>query len=210
MSTHDVAGSVRSILCVEPDAVERELLAKTLPGHRLTFVATAYDAIREINSHVFDIFVLEFWLPDWTGVQLCRQIRASDPRVPVVFCTNANREADRQRAMRAGASAFFEKPVDPSLLRVCVNSLLERATVDSLVARVQEERAIQEELERRAAELERRAANAQCAAAAAIERTAKLRASKAFIGSGGTRANFDRWWPQVFGSAHASFNAMKD
>jgi hypothetical protein len=37
-----------------------------------------------------------------------------------------------------------------------------------------------------------------------IERRARTRAHEAFVAAGGSRAHFERWWPQVFGSARAN------
>jgi DNA-binding response OmpR family regulator len=109
-------------------------------------------------------------------------------QAPVIFYTGSAREHDHKRALRAGATAYYVKPVAPDALCVQVNILLERAAIENLLARIDEERAVQDELTRSAAVLAHRAESARKAAANAIERTARLKAWKAFVHSGGLRA----------------------
>jgi CheY-like chemotaxis protein len=196
----------RTVLCVGDDPQARSVFAEVLFQERPTFARNAYEGIRELHAGIFDMYLLDYWLPDWSGVQLCRQIRKVDPNGPVIFCTAAVRDEDRKRAMRAGANAYLGKPVDPQVLREQMLVSFELADMESLDAKLEEERAIEEELKRRAAAAKAQAQQARQVAGQAIERTARNRAYKAFIESGGTRANFDRWWPQVFGSARANNN----
>jgi hypothetical protein len=112
--------------------------------------------------------------------------------------------------MRAGATAFYIKPLQPSVLRACVSTLLERGAVGSLCAKVEEQQVIYEELRRRAAVLAERTEAARQSAAGAIERAARIKAARAFLHSGGTHAELERWWPQVFSSAKAGFSAERE
>jgi DNA-binding NtrC family response regulator len=56
-----------------------------LETHAVTLVHTAREALRELNAGAFDACVLDYWIADWTGPALCRDIRKSDPHVPVIF-----------------------------------------------------------------------------------------------------------------------------
>ncbi|MDB5904550.1 MAG: two component transcriptional regulator [Betaproteobacteria bacterium] len=194
----------RCVLCVEDDPEARAVLSEVFAGHTRTFARNAYEGICALNSGIYDMYVLDYWLPDWSGVQLCREIRKVDPHGPVIFCTAAVRDEDRKRAMRAGANAYLGKPIDRVALHAQMVAWLELADVESIHAKVEEERAIHDELSRRACEALARADAARDSATLALERSARTKAYKAFIARGGTRANFDRWWPQVFGSARAS------
>ncbi|MGZ5137279.1 MAG: response regulator, partial [Burkholderiales bacterium] len=80
---------IPSILCVEPDRESRELLQEVLADYQSVLVCSAYEGLRALNTQTFDAFVLESWLPDLSGVHVCREIRKVDPCVPVVFCTAA-------------------------------------------------------------------------------------------------------------------------
>jgi CheY-like chemotaxis protein len=145
----DLTIRARSILCIEDDAHARAVLGDVLAGHNPVFVSTAYEGICALNSGIYDMYVLDYWLPDWSGVQLCREIRKVDPHGPVIFCTAAVRDEDRRRAMRAGANAYLAKPIDREVLHAQMLAWLELADVESIHAKVEEERAIQDELSRR-------------------------------------------------------------
>jgi DNA-binding response OmpR family regulator len=146
-----------------------------MPGYQTVFACDAYAALREINSRSFGAYVLEVWLPDLSGLQLCREIRKLDPHGAVVFCTAAVRIEDRSRAFRAGANAYLCKPIDPYRLQSEVRVLFELADIESLRARVEEQQAVQEELQRLTSESVKRAHLAKGAASRAMERTSPVK-----------------------------------
>ncbi len=196
----------RRILCVDDDTESRAVLEGILAENTLVFAPTAFDAVRLTNAGGFHGYVLDYWLPDWSGASLCRAIRKVDPNAPIVFCSAAVRELDRAKALRAGANAYLCKPLDPEELRAKLGAFLSLAEMESLRAKVEEERAIQLELERRVSGAISRTNGARDLAATSIERTARAKAYKAFIEAHGCRAHFESWWPQVFGSARANLD----
>lgn len=196
----------RTVLVVDDDPEFCNLLQEVLSDHTLIFAANAFEALRYVNSTTFHAYILDYWLPDWSGSALCREIRKTDPHTPIVFCTGAARDQDRARALRAGANAYLPKPVDPKTLRAKLGAFLSLAELESLRAKVEEERAVQDELERRLEYALAQSDHAKALAASSVERTARTRAYKAFIEAHGTRAHFESWWPQVFQSARANHN----
>jgi len=192
------------VLCVNADGEARELIDAALSNCQLTFAGTAYEALRELNARPFHAYLLEYWLPDWSGPSLCREIRKVDPHAPIIFYASAVREQDRARAVRAGADAYLCKPVQPDELRAKLKSLVTLSEMESLRARIEEEHAVFQELKRRREDAMGRVERARQLETASLERTARSRAYKAFIAARGTRAHFERWWPQVFTSATAN------
>ena len=75
----------QTVLCVDNDSKSHPLLRTALADYHIVVVSSAYDALRNINTRVFDLYVLEYWFHDWAGVSLCRAIRKVDPNVPVCF-----------------------------------------------------------------------------------------------------------------------------
>jgi CheY-like chemotaxis protein len=200
----DLSLGRRSILCIEDDAESRKILQEILADHRLVFACSAFEALRRVNAEFFHGYVLDYWLPDWSGPALCREIRKIDPHAPIVFCTGAVRDADRNRALRAGASAYLCKPIEPDMLRSKLRTFLTLAEMESLRAKIEEEHAVQSELQRRLSHVQSRLDTAKELMASSIERTAKAKAYKAFIEARGTRAHFENWWPHVYQSARAN------
>lgn len=194
----------RSILCVDDDPETRALLKDMLSDHQIVFAANAFEALRNINSRGFHGYLLDYWLPDWSGPALCREIRKIDPHGPIIFCTAAARDNDRARAMRAGANAYLCKPIDPQTLRAKLRAFVTLAEMESLQARIEEQRVVQEELQRRLSHVQQHIVTAQALMDSSIERTARTRAYKAFLSARGTRANFESWWPEVYESARGT------
>jgi DNA-binding response OmpR family regulator len=189
---------------VDDDPETRELLTHVLSDHEIVFAQNAFEALRNVNSRGFHGYLLDYWLPDWSGPALCREIRKIDPHGPIVFCTAAARDNDRARAMRAGANAYLCKPVAPDVLRSKLRAFLTLSEMESMQARIEEQRVVQEELQRRLSNVRAHMATAQALMDASIERTARARAYKAFIDARGTRAHFEGWWTQVFESARTA------
>jgi DNA-binding response OmpR family regulator len=79
-------------------------------------VATAGDALSLIREERFHMYLLEAWLPDLDGFELCRQLRASDPHTPILFFSGAGYEADKKGGFEAGANAYVIKPDIDGLL----------------------------------------------------------------------------------------------
>ena len=121
----------------------------------------------------------------------------------------AGSEEQRSRAFKAGASAYVCAASGPEALCEELRALFEYTEVQSKRARVEEERAIQEELERRLAVALDRSARARQLAAGATERAARAKAYERFTHAGGSPANFERWWPALFSSSAANYLAPR-
>ena len=100
------------VLCVDDDEDSRVMLIALL---RLALietkaVGTAAQALWSIQAERFDLYLLDAWLPDLDGFELCRRIRAFDPLTPILFFSGAAYEADKKRGIEAGANAYWIKP----------------------------------------------------------------------------------------------------
>jgi len=58
----------------------------------------------------FDLFLLDLWLHDGDGSDLCEALRADFPNVPVVFYTGCATERERRQGFISGAAAYLVKP----------------------------------------------------------------------------------------------------
>jgi DNA-binding response OmpR family regulator len=118
----------KRILCVDDNRDSCELLAKFLGilGYEVVSVGNGADALRIARNEQFDIYVLDNWLPDMTGIELCKQIRAFDFDTPIIFYSAAAMEADRSEGMSAGAQAYINKPGNIEELEKTIPSLLKR------------------------------------------------------------------------------------
>lgn len=109
------------VLCVEDDEDTRYLLELLLCEHEVTTASTADEGLALARCENFDLYVLDYWMG---GLELCRRLRASDPKTPLIFFTAEAHEAERQKALAAGADAYLIKPNDLELLAYRVKQLL--------------------------------------------------------------------------------------
>jgi DNA-binding response OmpR family regulator len=73
-------------------------------------VGTAAQALSLIQAEHFDLYMLDGWLPEIDGFELCRRLRAFDPHIPILFFSGAAYEADKKRGIEAGADDYVIKP----------------------------------------------------------------------------------------------------
>jgi DNA-binding response OmpR family regulator len=100
------------ILLVEDRPDHCELLALNLEEYRLVRARNFAEGLRFATKKYFDLYILDNWLPDGTGIELCRLIRKFDPHTPILFCSAVAYEDDIRAGLSAGAQAYFVKPID--------------------------------------------------------------------------------------------------
>ena len=100
------------VLYVDDHDDSREMLKTLLAISQIdvTAVPTATNAVSLMQSERFDLYLIESWLPETDGFELCRMIREVDPKTPVVFFSGAALDVDQKRGIEAGASAYVCKP----------------------------------------------------------------------------------------------------
>jgi DNA-binding response OmpR family regulator len=192
----------QTVLCVEKEGETRAILREALAHFEVSFASSACEALRSFNAHAFDLYVLDYWLPDWSGVALCREIRKTDPHVPICFCTAASRPQDRQRARRAGANAYMTKPLDAELIHDEIFALMQLRMGRNAAAREETSRATRGELARRIAALP---PGISCEdVEETLRRSGRSKARTLFLATGGTLASFERHWETMWTDAWKS------
>jgi DNA-binding response OmpR family regulator len=114
------------ILIVEDDRESCELLRHVLPEWELAISHTIAGAVYHYLERHFDLAMLDNWLPDGSGIDLCRDLRSRFPDTPIIFMSAAAQESTIEEAIAAGANRYFVKPFDPEELRETVKELLEQ------------------------------------------------------------------------------------
>src|SRR5262249_51230731 len=150
-----------------------------------------------IRSAVFDLYLLDEWLPDPSGVELCRQIRKVDANTPVVVLSPAGHPGEPDAALEAGATAYVDMPADFVRLEGTVIGLIQQAEVRSLNARAAEAAALRDEINLHLAGTDARLKENAEVTTRAIDHLLRARAYATFIESGGARSHFDRLWREV-------------
>ena len=117
------------ILYVDDDVDACEMMSFWLREECGYDVSTALDghkALQMIETEFFDLFLLDYCLPDMTAVSLCESIRALNPNAPILIYSALDRDVDQQRAFTAGADYYLVKPDQLADIRPNVDRLLGR------------------------------------------------------------------------------------
>lgn len=121
------------IAVLEDDESQRDWMSSFLIalGHVCHSFSTAEALLREIRRENFDLLVLDWNLPDMSGLEVTRWVRANiQIRVPVLFVTCHVDESDLVEALKAGADDYMCKPVRVPELLARLHALLRRAYPD--------------------------------------------------------------------------------
>lgn len=76
----------------------------------------------------YDLLILDWMLPQTTGLQICQQLRSQGKTTPVLFLTAKDTIDDRVQGLDAGADDYLVKPFELRELLARVRALLRRAT----------------------------------------------------------------------------------
>jgi DNA-binding response OmpR family regulator len=115
------------VLYIEDHEDTRELVTLVLEqkSYEVVTGSTIEKGVDLAVSQQFDLYLLDSWLPDGSGLDLCKRIRTFDTATPILFYSAAAYEADREQALKSGAQAYLVKPSHPSELCNLVTSLIE-------------------------------------------------------------------------------------
>ncbi len=105
-----------------PEQVRRAFPA---PGHLVDIATTGTLGLQFARSAPPDVILLDLRLPDQSGLEVYRQLRELDARIPVVFVTMAKTADTAIEAMKQGAYDYLFKPLDLHQLRKVVGEALE-------------------------------------------------------------------------------------
>jgi DNA-binding response OmpR family regulator len=118
-----------SALLVDDDARLAELLCEYLAKNdvAVTVAADGQEGLRAALSGRFDVVLLDLMLPGLDGLEVCRRIRAKDPRLPILMLTARGDDVERVVGLELGADDYLPKPFNPRELLARVRALLRRA-----------------------------------------------------------------------------------
>jgi two-component system OmpR family response regulator len=116
------------ILIVDDDVEICQLVARFLEPHgfRVTAAGDGQSMRETLTKDPADLVILDLMLPGEDGLALCRDLR-SHSRVPIIFLTAANSEADRVVGLEMGADDYLPKPFSTRELLARVRAVLRRA-----------------------------------------------------------------------------------
>ncbi|MFN3622971.1 MAG: response regulator [Hyphomicrobium sp.] len=128
--------STHQILVVDDDSEIRKLLARYLEGQgfRVQLAASRHEMRERLANCQIDLVVLDVMLPDGSGLDICRDLRAQRSSVPIILLTALKEDVDRIIGLEIGADDYLGKPFNPRELSARIRAVLRRQTGSESVA----------------------------------------------------------------------------
>ena len=114
------------VLVVDDEPVVRDAVRLVLEhaGYSVEGAADAEAGLGHPALAGCRLLLCDLMLPGQSGLELLRRVRASRPGLPIVMITGYATDANADRALEAGATAFLAKPFDDSELLTLVRQVL--------------------------------------------------------------------------------------
>jgi len=116
------------ILVVEDDLKIQRVIARVLTnaGYQVMTSFSGQEALSRVKAETPDLVILDLWLPDIDGLEVCRDLR-SKSTVPVIILSARGDEANKIAGFTLGADDYVTKPFSPAELVLRVKAVLRRA-----------------------------------------------------------------------------------
>ncbi len=117
------------LLIVDDSRVMRQIVVRTLRqagygGHDVVEAADGLDALAKMDERPPDLVLSDWNMPNMSGLELLRTLRADGNRVPFGFVTSEGSDDMREVAERAGAHFVIVKPFTPEGFRDSLSPVL--------------------------------------------------------------------------------------
>lgn len=129
------------IALLEDDMIQSKLIHRWLTevGHECQLFERGKALIRKLHQESFDLFILDWMLPDIDGIQVLSWIREHiDWPVPVLFVTGKDEEEDIVQALSQGADDYMIKPVKRLEMLARIQAISRRAILQDETLRILE------------------------------------------------------------------------
>ncbi|MFZ3209503.1 MAG: response regulator transcription factor [Geobacteraceae bacterium] len=97
-------------------------------GYRVSHVGSGEEALERLTYDRFALIILDVMLPGMDGFAVCKEIRLTDSRVPVLILTARSAEGDRITGLNSGADDYLTKPFSLSEFLLRVKGMLRRSS----------------------------------------------------------------------------------
>jgi len=118
------------VLLADDHAIVRQglldILRESMPRAKFGEARTGQETVELVRRQVWDILLLDISLPDRSGIEILKEVRGLDPKLPVLILTMHPEEEFGLRSLRAGAAGYLTKNTDPKEIVVAVGRVLAR------------------------------------------------------------------------------------
>jgi two-component system response regulator HydG len=114
------------ILIVEDDLTFSQSLSSFLERHYFEVIVSnkIVDGAKQLKTNVFDLILLDYRLPDGTGLDLVKVLQTAGKRIPVIIMTSFNDVRTAVTSIKMGVFDYIIKPVNPDHLMMVIKDAL--------------------------------------------------------------------------------------
>lgn len=120
------------VIIIDDHTLFREGLQRLLVRHDIDVISSVSNGNEGLNSilkHNPDIVLLDLRMPNVSGIEVLKNIRAKNKSLPVVMLTTSDDEKDLIDALKNGASGYLLKDMEPDALVVALKDVLKGETI---------------------------------------------------------------------------------
>jgi DNA-binding NtrC family response regulator len=123
-----ISGPKGKILVVDDEADIRESLDILLSseGYRVETADSGTEGIAKLESHVYDVVLLDLMMPDKSGMEVLGEVRQRDRETPIFMITAYGSLENAVQALKMGANDYFTKPWDNEKLLIEIERAIDR------------------------------------------------------------------------------------
>jgi two-component system alkaline phosphatase synthesis response regulator PhoP len=99
-------------------------------GYDVAVESDGESALQRARKETFDLVLLDVMLPGKDGFEVCRELRRSGSKMPIILLTAKAQEAEKVLGLELGADDYVTKPFSPRELRARVKAVLRRTAED--------------------------------------------------------------------------------
>ncbi len=98
-------------------------------GHNAIVAVDGDEALKFSESIKFDLILLDWKMPKQTGLEVCKKIRQSDSKIPIILITALGDISNKVQALNAGADDYITKPFSFEEVFARINAVLRRTRI---------------------------------------------------------------------------------
>jgi YesN/AraC family two-component response regulator len=114
----------KTILLVEDDAAVRDIMKSALEREYNMLDASGCSEALRLLEKSCDIALIDYMLPDGTGLDVLKRVRETKPELPIIIMTAYSSEDVVIKAFRSGTTDYLKKPLSLAYLRIKISGML--------------------------------------------------------------------------------------
>src|SRR6202035_3463752 len=120
------------VLVIDDEADIRESLDAllSLEGYEVDLAMNATEGAKKLESHVYDLVLLDLMMPDRSGMDVLRDVRQRDRETPIFMITAYGSVEAAVDALKLGANDYFSKPWDNEKLLIEIDRMISKRRLE--------------------------------------------------------------------------------